>query len=60
MNLRGSSARHCAVGNTVPFEETLQRWRAVGSTVSDLTGSRFELQIFRSRDERVHALPTGW
>ena len=29
-------------GNTVPFEEMSQWWRAVGNTGSDLTGSRFE------------------
>ena len=28
--------------NTAPFEEMLQRWRAVGNTVSNLTGLRFE------------------
>ena len=31
----------------------LQRWRAVGNTVSDLTGPRFEPLTSRSRDERV-------
>ena len=31
----------------------LQQWRAVGNTVSDLTGLRFELQTSRFRDERV-------
>ena len=36
-----------------------QRWRAVGSTVSDLTGPRFEPQTSRSRDECVTARPTG-
>ena len=29
-------------GNTTPFEEMTQRWRAVGDTVSDLSGPRFE------------------
>ena len=42
-------------GNTDPFEKMLQRWRAVGNTVSDLTGPRFEPQTSRSRDERVTA-----
>ena len=46
-------------GNTAPLEEMLQRWRVVGNTVSDLTGPRFEPQIFRSRDERVTARTTG-
>ena len=36
-------------GNTVPFEEILQRWRAVGNTVSNLIGPRFELPT-----------PVGW
>ena len=30
------------------FEETLQRWRAVGGTVSDFTGPGLELQTFRA------------
>ena len=46
-------------GNTAPFEEMSQRWRAVGNTVSDLTGPRFEPRTSRSRDERVTARPTG-
>ena len=46
-------------GNTAPFEEMSQRWRAVGNTVFDLTGLRFEPQTSRSRDERVTARPTG-
>ena len=46
-------------GNTAPFEEMSQRWRAVGNTVSDLTGPRFEPQTSRSRDKRVTARPTG-
>ena len=43
------------LGNTVSFKEMSQRWRAVGNTASDLTGSRFEPQTSRSRDERVTA-----
>ena len=39
-------------GNTTPFEMS-RRWRAVGNTVSDLTGPRFEPQTSCSRDERV-------
>ena len=46
-------------GNTAPSEEISQRWRAVGGTVPDLTGSRFEPQTSRSRDEHVIARPTG-
>ena len=38
-------------GNTASLEEMSQRWRAVGNTVSDLTGARFEPQTSRSRDE---------
>ena len=37
----------------------LQRWQAVGNSVSDLTGLSFEPQTYRSRDERVTARPTG-
>ena len=50
-------------GNTASFEEMLQLWRAVGNTVSNLTGPRFEPQTSHSRDERVTALPskpTSW
>ena len=42
-------------GNAAPSEEMLQRWRAVGNTVSDLAGPRFEFQTSRPRDERVTA-----
>ena len=45
--------------NTAPFEEKLQRWRAVGNTMSDLIGLGFEPQSFRFTDERVTAQPTG-
>ena len=56
--LAGPISASLRLGNTAPFEEMLQRWRAVGNTVSDLTGSRFEPQTSRSRDERVTARPT--
>ena len=36
----------------------LQWWRAVGNTVSDLTGQRYEPQTSRSRDDRAAARPT--
>ena len=36
----------------------LQRWQVIGNTVSDLTGPRFELQTYHSRDECVTAQPT--
>ena len=45
-------------GSTAPFEEISQRERAVGNTLFDLTGPRFELQTSHSRDERVTARPT--
>ena len=46
-------------GNTAPFEEMSQRWRAVGNTVANLTGPKFESLTYRSRDKRVTARPTG-
>ena len=46
-------------GKTAPFEEMLQRWRAVGNIVPDLTGPRLELQTSRSKDKRGTAQPTG-
>ena len=46
-------------GNTAPFQEMSQRWRVADSTVSDLTGPRFEPQTSRSCEERVNAQPTG-
>ena len=42
---------------STPFEEPLQRWRADGHTVSDLTGPRFESLNSRSRKERVTGRP---
>ena len=40
------------LGNTAPFEEMSQRWQALGNTVPDLTGPRFEPQTYRFEDER--------
>ena len=57
--LAGPISASLRPGNTAPFEEMSQRWRAVGNTVSDLTGPRFEPQTSRSRDGRVTARPTG-
>ena len=57
--LAGPISASLRIGNTAPFEEMSQRWRAVGNTVSNLTGPRFEPQTSRSRDERVTAQPTG-
>ena len=52
--------RVIAPGQHSPFEEIslpciniFAEKRAVGNTVSDLTGPRFESQISRFRDERV-------
>ena len=45
--------------NTAVFEEMSLRWRAVGNAVSDLTGSIFEAQTSRYRNERVNTRPTG-
>ena len=56
--LAGPISASLCPGNTASFEEMSQRWRAVNNTVSDLTGSRFEPQTSRSRDERVTARPT--
>ena len=55
--LAGPISASLRPGNTAPFEEMSQRWRAVGNTVSDLTGPRFEPQTSRSRDKRVTARP---
>ena len=37
----------------------LLRLRAVGNSVSDLTGPRFEPPTYSSRDERIATRPTG-
>ena len=44
------------LGNTAPLEETLQRQRAVGNTVSDLTGPRFEPDLPLQRRTRYHSI----
>ena len=44
--------------NAASLEEMSQRWRVVGNTVFDLTGTRFEPNTSRSRDESVTARPT--
>ena len=43
------------LGNTAALKEKLQQWRAVGNTVSDLTGPRIQPQIFCSIDKCVTA-----
>ena len=44
-------------GYIAPFEGILQRWRAVGNTVPNLAGQKFEPQASRCREERVTACP---
>ena len=46
-------------GNRVLFKDMLQRWRAVGNTVSGLTSPRFEPQTSRFKNEPITARPTG-
>ena len=41
------------------FKKMSQRWRSIGNTAIYLTGPKFEPQIYRFRDERVTARPTG-
>ena len=55
----GTHLRAIAPGQHIFFEEMLQRWRAVGNTVADLTGPKLEPQTSRSGDERVATRPTG-
>ena len=57
--LAGLIATSLRPGSTASFEEMSLRWRAVGSTVSNLTGPRFEPRTSHSRDELVTARPTG-
>ena len=45
-------------GNKAFFEMS-QQWRAVGNSVSHVTGPRLESSTYRSRDECVTARPTG-
>ena len=54
-SLRGPSPRHCARATRLrPFEETSQRWKAVGNTDSDFITPRLEPQIPASE---TNALP---
>ena len=43
------------LGNTDPFKEVLQWWPAIGNTMSDLTGPRFEPRSSHPRDKCVTA-----
>ena len=42
-------------GNTASFEEMLQQLQAVSSTVSDLTGPKFDSHTFHFSDKLVTA-----
>ena len=54
-SLRGPSPRHCArAARLRPFEETSQRWKAVGNTDFDFITPRLEPQIPASE---TNALP---
>ena len=55
----GPISESLRLGNTAPFEEMSQRWRAVSNTASDLTSPRFETRNLRSRNESVTARLTG-
>ena len=55
--LAGPISASLRLSNTALFEKMSQRWRAVGNTVSDLTGLRFKSCTSRSRNERVTARP---
>ena len=58
-SLRGPSSRHCArVTQLATFKELSRQWRAVGNSVINLAGPRFEAQFFLSRDGRLTAQPT--
>ena len=57
--LAGPISESLNPGNTVPFEEMPQGWRAVANTVSYFTGPKFEPQTSSSRDERITARLPG-
>ena len=57
--LAGTMYASLRPGDTVPFQEMSQRWRAVGNAVHVLTGPRFESQTSRSREKRVTARPNA-
>ena len=40
----GAISASLRTGNTAPFKEMLEQWRAVGNTVPNTTGLRFEPQ----------------
>ena len=57
VGLQGPSPHHCAgLYNAAPFDQMLQRWRAVGDTMSDLTGPIFETQTFPLQRRTRHSL----
>ena len=51
----GPTSASLRPGNTAPSQEMSQQLRAVGKTVSNLTGPRFESPTSRSRDKGVTA-----
>ena len=51
--------RRLALGAPASFKEMWQRWRAVGNTMFDFTGPRFELRTSCSRRKRITARPTN-
>ena len=57
--LGGEAQLRVIVGNTAPLKDMLQRWKAVGNTVFDLTSPRFEPQTSRSRNKCVTARPSS-
>ena len=57
--LEGPISSSLRLGNTASFEKMSQRWRAVGNTVSNLTGPGFKPRTSRFKDERVTARPAN-
>ena len=53
-----ANLRIIAPGKQNSFQRNVQRLRAVGNTVSNLTGPRFEPQTSRSRVKRVTKINT--
>ena len=44
MSRQGLSQSHCASGNSTPFEEMLQWWRAIGNSVSTRSAQDLNLR----------------
>ena len=61
MSLRAPSPRYCVrATQLLPFEEMLQRQRAVGNPVFNLTDPRFEPHTSRSIDNRLATRPRAY